>query len=193
MKKNLVFFICLLVLAMVISYTPVVLANTLRGKAPFLSFVFNVISYILGVIVQMGLIKVSLGFCDAGKSNFGDLFAPTHLFFKFFFGSILYFLIVVGGLILLIVPGIIWAIKFQFYNYLIIDRGLGPIEALKKSAELTEGVKWDLLAFDLTFGIINVLGALCLVVGLFATVPTTMIAMASVYRKLAGSAEISPA
>ncbi len=94
------------------------------------------------------------------------------------------------GLILLIIPGIIWAIQFCFYDYLIVDRGFGPVDALKKSSEITKGVKLDLFVFGMLLGIINLLGFICLVVGLFVTIPTTMVAMAFVYRKLLAQTEL---
>ena len=119
-----------------------------------------------------------------GKGNF-QTFSPVILsFFDYLIGSILYGLIVVVGLILLIIPGIIWAIKFQFFDYLIVDKGLGPIDALEKSSDITRGVKWDLFAFGILLAIINILGFLCLVVGLFVTIPVTLVAMAFVYREL---------
>jgi len=40
-------------------------------------------------------------------------------------------------------------------------------------------------------GIINLLGLICLGVGLFATIPTTMVAMAFVYRKLLAQTELT--
>ena len=85
---------------------------------------------------------------------------------------------------MLIVPGIIWAIKFQYYGYFIVDKGLGPIKALEASSELTDGIKWDLFLFGLLLFCINILGLLCLLIGSFATVPTTMLAYTFVYRKL---------
>ena len=138
----------------------------------------------------MGLIKIALRFCDKEKGEFAELFSCFPLFFKYLFGSILCMLIVLGGMILLIIPGIIWSIKFQFFTYFIIDKGLGPIEALKRSSAITKGAKWDLFIFGLLLGLINLLGALCLLVGLFATIPTTIVAMAFVYRKLLAQTEI---
>jgi hypothetical protein len=47
-----------------------------------------------------------------------------------------------------------------------------------------------LFLFGLALGGINILGALVFFVGLFATIPTSMVAYAYVYRTLAGDAEI---
>ena len=132
----------------------------------------------------MGLIKIALKFCDGQKGKFDDLFAHFHLFFKYLAGSILYSLITLAGTILLIIPGIIWGIKFQYFAYFIVDKGLGPIEALKASSAITQGVKWELFLFGLLLFLINLLGLICLIVGIFATIPTVIVAYAFVYRKL---------
>lgn len=55
----------------------------------------------------------------------------------------------------------------------------------KKSSLITRGVKWDLFLFDLLLTLINFLGTLCLLIGLFATIPTSMMTTVFVYRKLA--------
>jgi uncharacterized membrane protein len=86
------------------------------------------------------------------------------------------------------VPGIIWAIKCPMFGYLIIDRDMPPVAALKKSVEITKGAKWDIFLLGLLFLGIIILGVLACVVGLFAAIPTVMVAHAFVYRKLASSA-----
>ena len=141
-------------------------------------------SFVLSMIIVMGVIKICLRFCDGEKGEFSDLLSCYPLFFKYLVGSILYVLIVAVGLILLIIPGIVWAIKFYFFDYLIVDEGLGPVDALEKSSEITRGVKWDLFIFGILLCIINLMGFLCLVVGLFVTIPVTMVAIAFAYRKL---------
>jgi uncharacterized membrane protein len=183
-KSNIGFFIGLLIVAGLIQYVPDIVATIIEADAPALSLIIRIASFVLSVIIGMGLIKICLRFCDGEKGEFSDLFSCYPLFFKYLVGSILYGVIVVVGLILLIIPGIVWAIKFQFFDYLIVDKGLGPIDALEKSSDITRGVKWDLFLFAILLGIINLMGFLCLVVGLFVTIPVTMVAIAFVYRKL---------
>jgi len=193
MKSNLGFFIGLLVVVGLIYFIPDFIAELLKEDAPILSIIISIASWVLDMVIQMGLIRISLRFCDNEKGEFADLFSCFPLFFKYLLGLILYGLIILGGMILLIIPGIIWAIKFQFFSYFIVDKGLGPIEALKRSSAITRGAKWDLFLFGLLLGLINLLGAICLLIGLFATVPTAMVAMAFVYRKLLAQIEIAQA
>jgi hypothetical protein len=189
MKSNLGFFIGLLIVVELLCYVPVILAELVK-KSVLLYIILTLTSSVISILVGMGLIKIALEFCDNERGEFADLFSCSPLFFKYLFGSILYGLILLGGIILLIIPGIIWAIKFQFYNYFIVDKGLGPIEALKRSSAITSGTKWNLFLFDLLLGLIYLLGFLCLFIGLFAAVPTVMVAQAFVYRKLLAQTEI---
>jgi len=190
MKSNLGFFIGLLIVAGLICYVPDIIAGLLKENAPILSIIINIASWVLQLIIGMGLIRIAIRFCDNEKGEFADLFYCFPLFFKYLFSSILYGLIVLGGLILLIVPGIIWGIKFQFFAYFIVDKGCGPMEALKRSSAITMGAKWNLFLFSLLLGLINLVGTLCLLIGLFVTIPVTMVARAFIYRKLLAQTEI---
>ena len=98
-------------------------------------------------------------------------------------------LICVAGMILLIFPMFIWGIKFQFFPYFIVEKGLGPVEALKASSRITMGAKWDLLGLWSVLGVIVILGMLCLGIGIFAAMPTVMVAVALTYRKLLSQTE----
>lgn len=60
----------------------------------------------------------------------------------------------------------------------------GPMTALRKSAHLTEGVKPKLLVFYLALLGLNILGTIPIGLGLFVTMPISLIAAAHVYRQL---------
>ncbi|MCK4735799.1 MAG: DUF975 family protein [Methanophagales archaeon] len=189
MKSNLGFFIGLLILVFLFSSLFSIIAAKATEANIFLGIIFYIADFSLSIIISIGLVKIALRFCDNEKGRFADLFSQYPLFPQYLVGSILYGLIVFAGTILLIIPGIIWGIQFCFYDYFIVDKGLGPIEALKRSSAITKGVKWDLFLFFLILSGINLLGALCLLIGLFVTIPTTMVALAFVYRKLMAQAE----
>lgn len=147
------------------------------------------ISWLLGTIMMMGLIRIVLKFVDGGKAPFKELWANFNRIWSYLGASVLYMLIVFGGLCLLIVPGIAWAIRFGYYGYFVIDGKCGVMEALRQSSALTKGVKMDLFVFALAILGINLLGALCLGVGVLATIPLTWLAFGYVYRKLQATTE----
>ena len=72
----------------------------------------------------------------------------------------------------------------HFYIYFIVEKEVGPIEAIKKSWNLTKGSFWNLFLFGLLSGGIQILGIVALLIGLVFTTPTVWIARAVVYEKL---------
>ncbi|KPL15195.1 hypothetical protein AMJ74_01955 [candidate division WOR_3 bacterium SM1_77] len=190
MKANFWFFFGIIWTAVAISIVPnlpvliVMRASRFTGEHAFIIAILYIVSIVAGSIIQMGYINIGLIFCDEKKAKFSDYFAPLPHILTYIVSSILYGLIVMGGFLLFIIPGIYWAVKFQFFGYFIIDQKCGPIDALKKSSAITEDVKWQLILFGIVLYLINLLGVIALFVGLFAAGPTTLVAYTSVYRKL---------
>jgi uncharacterized membrane protein len=75
---------------------------------------------------------------------------------------------------------------FMFVTFIVVDREVGPIEAMTESKRITHGYKWSLLGFSLVLVFINLLGILALVVGLLVSIPVSSLSFAYAYRLLAG-------
>ena len=54
-------------------------------------------------------------------------------------------LIILGGLCLFLVPGLMAFSAFYFAPVLVVDKGLGPVQALRESARLTRGHRREIL------------------------------------------------
>ncbi len=159
-KKNFRFFILLTLITSLVSFIPDLVIKIIMATnwgnptaAGIIVFILVLTAVILGALVSFGWLKVSLKFVGKESVKFLDVFPSFTLFLKYIAGSILYFLLVLAGFILLVVPGIIWAIKYRFYPYFILE-GAGPVEAIKKSGRATQGAKVDLLVFDILIGLI---------------------------------------
>ncbi len=105
-------------------------------------------------------------------------------YLTFFAATLICELIVGFGLVLLIVPGLIWAARFGFAPMLVLDRELDPIEALKESSRIGEGLRWPLIKFGLALVGINLLGAIAAGLGLFLSIPVSFLAGVHVLRAL---------
>lgn len=190
MKAYFGFFLGVGLLYGVISYAPAIVIMALKysGLPPeilgVLNFILNIISWMIGIILAIGIIRIGLSFCDEIKPQVAMLFDAWDCFWNYLGGAILYGLIVLGGTLLLIVPGIIWSVQFSLWRYFVIDKGLGPIEALKASSRATNGAKWELFVFEIVCALIVLAGYLCLIVGVFAAYPVVLIGMTLVYRQL---------
>lgn len=185
MKKNFWFWVLILLTIGIIS-------SALQAPGPYadkhdyqgLAVLTGLLAYLVQLVFQMGQARIVLKFCDKNQPDYVDLFTTWRPLLKVFLAGLLYGLIIMAGLILFIIPGIIWAIRFQFYLYHIVDRDSGPIEALQQSFALTKGHTWNLFLLALLMFGINILGFLALLIGLFATIPATTMAHGYVYRWL---------
>jgi len=193
MKDNIWFFLGVLIVAWALAGVPHIIANILQRESIGLSFFFRIIAWVADVIVSIGLISIALKFLDNQDPKFEDLFSFKPYFWKYLGASILTGLIVWIGFLLLIVPGIYWALKFQFFGYFVVEQGRDPVEAMRMSSRITHTVKWKLFGFGLVLALINVVGAICLFIGLFVTIPVTLLAYSSVYRKLLEQTESAQA
>ncbi len=139
----------------------------------------------LTLFLEIGFIKIVLKLIDGHKAQITDLWAYPQYLLRMIGASILYGLIVLAGLILLIIPGIYLALRFQFYSYYIIDKNAGAVDSLRMSWKVTERNLINIFLFELLLVGINILGAIALLVGLLVTIPLSLIAVTLLYRKLA--------
>ena len=92
MKANFVFFIGITIIVLAFQFYDFILQDFLHiykmdtaslFSLPFLIHVF-IVSFVVYSIVNIGLIKISLSFCDSQKGKYSDFVTSLHLFFKFF-------------------------------------------------------------------------------------------------------------
>ena len=157
------------------------------------SIVGTVINLALGTLISMGVTAFYLAAHDNPDTADLSLLWHPQPFWKFLGASLLLSFTVAVGFVLLIVPGVIFALMFMFAPFIVIERELGPIDAMKASNQLTRGHKWQLLGFVLLLVLINLLGLLALVVGLLVSIPVSTLAFVHAYRVLGGRPETRPA
>jgi hypothetical protein len=152
----------------------------------WLRMVWNILVWIVGLILAMGLIRAALAVADGGQPEVGMLFRTEQLV-PYLIASILVGLAVGVGLILCIIPGLIVAFLFAFFGYAIVDgKTDDAIESMKMSWNLvSKNVGPLILLFILAF-LINLVGALLCGVGLLFTYPITAVAIAYAWRTMSG-------
>lgn len=161
---------------LLINFVLAILFAVLLGRGAFLG---TIITTFIGI-------KWAFAYVKKGSFNFDDILENV-TFKKFAYYICATFLVglsVLGGFILLIVPGIIFAVRLTFAIYIAIDKDTKPMESLRESKRITKGNRWKLYWFLIVCVLINILGLLCLVVGVLFTAPLTAIATVIVYKKL---------
>lgn len=175
LQKDFWYFIGITVLYVVISGIP-------SSRDPEKGW--SILGIFLGAWLTNGLYRLLLDYKAGKKQEFTMLFTQFKQFWRILLGELLVMLIVIGGLILLIVPGFIWAIKYQFTILLIVDKDMEIMDALRASGKMTEGIKGKLFVFGLAALGVILLGAICLGVGVFVAIPVVWLAYVHLYRSL---------
>lgn len=160
------------------------------GNDRILGILWRTLGFVVMVLVKIGLYNSALLIARNIKPNFDQLYINWRLAVSWIIANFLFGLMFVIGFLLLIVPGLYVLARFGLFPFALVDGHLGPIEALQESSRLTEGLRWKLLLLWLAFAGINILGALVFGIGLFITIPVTLLALAYVYRQIVAAKPI---
>jgi uncharacterized membrane protein len=158
-----------------------IVQKTMEGTV--LGAVASIAIGVMSVIIGAGFMHIVLKLAHGHAAHYRDLIPPARLVWYFFCASVVSGILIILGFIAFIIPGIYLALRFSMVRFAVLD-GAHITESLRRSSKLTHGHKWKLLGFFLVCGIINIVGAILLLVGLLVTVPVTAIAYAHVYLKL---------
>jgi uncharacterized membrane protein len=146
----------------------------------------TLLGLIISALLSFCIILFALGYVRRDTFSFDDFMqtASWSMFGYFIAAYSLKTLFTLGGYILLIIPGIMLSVWLCFTTFIAVEREIGPWEACRESARLTRGYRWKILGFFLVALLFNIIGAICLVVGLFYTIPVTILAFGLIYKKL---------
>ncbi len=145
----------------------------------------HLLAVIFGFVLLMGWNRIALDLYDRGTSEFNRIFVTFPLFLSYLIAGILYSFVTSIGFFLLIIPGIVWGIKYSFFDLMIVDTGCGPVEALSRSGQLTYGHKWQLLWFMLiSFALITI--SVITIIGPFILAYVLFLSRAYIFRRLQG-------
>lgn len=180
------FFLRVLLTAFSIVMLPIICAFFfyLFGINDFLFWAFLLISLVLAFLMKLGFKKISLSFVNQEKPSVSDLFSVWPQFGKYLLATVLYILITLIGFFLLVIPGVMIGLRYSLYPYFILENDLSVLDAMSESAKATDGAKWDLLSFKMVTTLVNIVGLLCLGVGLFVSQPSTCVAKAFMFKRL---------
>lgn len=89
--------------------------------------------------------------------------------------------LIVGGLLLLILPGIYLAIAYSFAPYLIIEKGLGVWESLETSRKAITQYWWRYFGLMIVIVLLFIAGIIPLFIGLIWVLPIITIAGGEVF------------
>lgn len=163
----------------------------LIGIAGALLIPFYIAILLTSTAIQMGFVKLSLAAARGSKVSYEIIMSDINLkkAGRYLIASILLMLLIGVGLLLVIIPGIYFALKYFFVPYLIIDKNMKIGEAFKASSKMTTGHKFSLFVLGILAIIVNILGFVALIYGLLVSMPVTLLAYGYAYNKLSSGSK----
>jgi hypothetical protein len=104
---------------------------------------------------------------------------------SFLFAACLYTVGSICGLLLLVAPGIYFAVRYSFFGYVIGSKRVSALKALREAGDMTQGRWWRVCGFLLSLLALNLVGAAMLGLGLLVSFPLSLLAATSFSRSLA--------
>lgn len=161
------------------------------AAAAFLGFIGMVYTILIDWPVSYGVSFSYLKAARGDKLEIKNMFEAFQDYWNAVLAALLVAAIVIVGFILLIVPGIIFACKLAFTSYLVVDRKMGVIEAVKESWSMTSGHAWKVFLIGLLAIPISIAGLICCGVGIILSIMWIRMAFASLYYAVSLSGEES--
>ena len=161
---------------------------TAAGILGFLAFIYGIL---VEGPVQYGVTFAFLKAARGDKLEIKDMFAAFKNYWNAVLASLFVGVIIIIGLVLLIVPGIIFACKLAFTPYLVVDRKMAVMEAIEESWRMTGGHAWKVFFIGLLAIPICIAGLLCFIVGIIISIMLVGLAFASLYHSVSSSGKAS--
>ena len=159
------------------------------------SILLGFIGFVYGILVvgpvEYGVSFAHLKAARGDKLEIGDMFGSFQNYWNAVLANVLVSVAVFIGFILLIIPGVILACKLAFTPYLVVDRKMAVIEAVKESWRMTNGHAWKVFLIGLLAIPICIAGLICFGVGIIVSFMWIMLAFASLYHAVSSSGEAS--
>jgi len=185
MKKSFIELLLIIIVSALLFLPLGIVEATMEssGDVSWQAGLFNFFYGILiGIPLEFGVAWAFLKAVRGEKVEIRDLFAPFNNWLNVMGAGILSGVIIGFGILLLIIPGIIFACKLAFVPYLVMDKDMEPVAAIKKSWEMTNGYAITIFLMYLLAIPVAILGFILLIVGIIPASMWIEGAFASIYE-----------
>jgi uncharacterized membrane protein len=160
------------------------------GTYMLLALVLTVLSGVVPLIIQGPLIAGFHIFCMkrllGRQAELADMFKGFNFFVPTLVASLLISLFASIGFLLCIIPGLVVGAMYKFTYLFIVDKRMDFWPAMQASHALVKNDYFGFTMFLLLMVLVDILGALCCIVGIFIAIPVTIAAITIAYKELVG-------
>ena len=160
------------------------------GNYVLLALVFLALNAMVPFILQGPLIAgfhvYTLKRLLGRQTDFADLFKGFNFFVPALVASLVIGLFTFAGTVVCIIPGLVVAAMYKFTYLFIVDKRLDFWPAMQASHDVVRNDYFGFTMFLILLLLVNLLGALCCIVGLLVSLPVTFAAITVAYQELVG-------
>ena len=157
-----------------------------------MGYAFGLFGILVNLLLVFGLLRAALAVVEGRPVGLAEAFRPDG-FGPFLLASVVFLLGIYVGIRLLVVPGLVFGVVFEFYGFVVAEHpDVGPRVALRRAAALTKGARLRLLGLTAVLAFLNLAGIMLCFLGLVVTYALSAVALAYVYRLLSGQPIASP-
>jgi uncharacterized membrane protein len=160
------------------------------GNYVLLALVFIALNAMVPVILQGPLLAGFHVYCLkrllGRQTDFGDLFKGFNFFVPALVASLVIALFTFGASLLCLIPGLVVAAMYKFTYLFIVDKRMDFWPAMQASHNVVRNDYFGFTMFLILMFLVNVLGAVCCIVGLLVSIPVTFAAITVAYQELVG-------
>ena len=153
--------------------------------AALIFFVLSGVPLIQGALIA-GFHIYTMKRIAGRRAEFSDLFKGFNFFIPTLVASLLIGAFTFIGTLFCIIPGLVVAASLKFTYLFIVDKRMDFWPAMQASHAIVKQDYFGFTMFLVLAFLVNVLGFLCLIVGLLVTVPLTIAAITVAYKELVG-------
>ncbi|HEY9792306.1 MAG TPA: hypothetical protein V6D22_18025 [Candidatus Obscuribacterales bacterium] len=106
-------------------------------------------------LIRVGWTRILLKLAAGEHPPFSELTKATPWFWNFLIVNFLIGAATFVGSLFFVLPGIFIAVRTCMAPYLVVDRNMGPVEAIKESNNLVTGYSWQILGYYVMFTVAN--------------------------------------
>ncbi|HEY1497588.1 MAG TPA: hypothetical protein VGF49_23680 [Candidatus Solibacter sp.] len=172
------------------------MVKTDMGNYALLGLAFIALNALVPVILQGPLFAGFHIYCLkrilGRNAEVPDLFKGFNFFVPTLVASLVISLFVFAGSLLCVIPGLVVAAMYKFTYLFIVDKRMDFWPAMQASHAVVKNDYFGFTMFLILMALVNLLGALCCIIGLLISIPVTLAAITIAYQELVGFDPATP-
>ncbi len=169
-----------------LGFLPATSGNSTAAAVGVVLTIALMVAYMaINFIVQAGVLRAGLAVTQGEAPRLSMLFEMTNMG-TYIGTTLLISLAAFVGFILCFLPGIAVVVFCAYAPFIALDRGVGPVDAIRQSIDMVKSNLGPVLLVLLLSYAVYYVGVLACYVGLLASIPVALVMLAHSYRAISG-------